>query len=233
MAETPPPPSPSQIQIQVHSDPGLWPPTWPMGLTFLRLLLLPVFLWVLLLDAGHAPPRPNRYRWWAVGIFAVMALTDKLDGYLARRLNQTSKLGTVLDPIADKLLIASSVVLLSFGWAAGEAYQIPLPVVVAVYGKDLVVAFGTIALLALVGRVTVAPRWLGKAGTFFQLLLVILTLLAPDLDALKPGSARPVLRSLWWIVAGVCVGSTLDYVAVGIRHLGAAQRSHPDQPGPA
>ncbi len=203
-----------------------------MGLTFLRLLLLPVFLWVLLLDAGHAPPRPNRYRWWAVGIFAVMALTDKLDGYLARRLNQTSKLGTVLDPIADKLLIASSVVLLSFGWAAGEAYRIPLPVVAAVYGKDLVVAFGTIALLALVGRVTVAPRWLGKAGTFFQLVLIILTLVAPDLDALQPGSARAVLRSLWWIVAGVCVASALDYVAVGIRHLRAARRSRPDKPGP-
>ena len=56
-------------QIQVHADPALWPPTWPMGLTFLRLLLLPVFLWLLLLDAGHEGTRPNRYRWWALGIF--------------------------------------------------------------------------------------------------------------------------------------------------------------------
>ena len=84
---------------------GLWPPTWPMGLTMLRLLLLPVFLCVLLPDAGRAGP--NRRR-WAVAIFAVMAVTDKLDGYLARRLNQTSKLGAILDPIADKLLVACS-----------------------------------------------------------------------------------------------------------------------------
>ena len=187
----------------------------------------------MLLDAGHQPPRPNRYRWWAVAIFAVMALTDKLDGYLARRLNQTSKIGTILDPIADKLLIASSVVLLSFGWAAGDAYRIPMPVVAAIYGKDLVVALGTVALLALVGRVSVAPRWLGKAGTFFQLLLVVLTLVAPDLDVLKPGSARWVLRGLWWIVGGVCVASALDYVFVGVRQLrdGRAPGSAPPSPG--
>jgi CDP-diacylglycerol--glycerol-3-phosphate 3-phosphatidyltransferase len=203
-----------------------------MGLTMLRLVLLPVFLWVMLLDAGHQPPRPNRYRWWAVGIFAVMALTDKLDGYLARRLNQTSKIGTILDPIADKLLIASSVVLLSFGWVAGEQYRIPLPVVAAIYGKDLIIALGTLALLALVGRISIAARWLGKVGTFFQLLLVILTLVAPDLDRLRSGSARWVLSGLWWIVTVVCLASAVDYVIVGVRQLQAAKRSHSGaQPG--
>ena len=193
-----------------------------MGLTMLRLLLLPVFLWVMLLDAGHESAGPNRHRWWAVGIFAVMALTDKLDGYLARRLGQTSKLGTVLDPIADKLLIASSVVLLSFDWAAGAPYRIPLPVVAAVYGKDVVVALGTLALLAIVGRVSIAPRWLGKAGTFFQLLLVMLTLVAPDLDRLLHGSARTVLTLFWWTVGAVSIAAALDYVVVGTRQWRSA-----------
>ena len=201
-----------------------------MGLTFLRLLLLPVFLWVMLLDAGHDPAGPSRYRWWGLGIFAVMALTDKLDGYLARRLNQTSKLGTILDPVADKLLIASSVVLLSFAWAAGAAYRIPMPVVATIYGKDLLVALGTVALLALVGRISVSPRWLGKASTFFQLLLVILTLVAPDLDRLKPGSARPVLFSLWWIVSIVSIASAIDYVILGVRLLRVG-RAHAADPG--
>ena len=121
------------------------------------------------------------------------------------------------------LLIASSVVLLSFGWVAGEAYRIPMPVVAAVYGKDLMVALGTMALLALVGKVPVAPRPLGKAGTFFQLLLVILTLVAPDLDRLAPGSARWVLSGLWWGVGAICVASTVDYVLVGFRQLMAAR----------
>ena len=202
-----------------------------MGLTMLRLFLLPVFLWVMLLDAGRGSGEPSRYRWWAVGIFAVMALTDKLDGYLARRLNQTSKLGTLLDPVADKLLIASSVVLLSFDWAAGAAYRIPLPVVASVYCKDLVVAVGTVVLLALAGKVSVEPRPLGKAGTFFQLLLVMLTLVAPELDRLAPGAARTVLKALWWIVSAVSIGSAVDYLFVGFRQLSAA-RSAPRAPAP-
>ena len=71
-----------------------------------------------------------------------MAATDKLDGYLARKLNQTSKIGTLLDPVADKLLVACSVILLSFGWVASEPFRIPLPVVAVIYGGYLVVAVG-------------------------------------------------------------------------------------------
>src|SRR5439155_6960004 len=131
--------------FQLHAPEGLWPLTWPMGLTMLRLLLLPVFLWIMLIDAGPVmAERPHR--WWAMGIFAVMAITDKLDGYLARRLNQTSHLGTMLDPIADKLLIACATILLSFDWVASWDYRIPLAVVAAVYGKDVIVAVGAVAL---------------------------------------------------------------------------------------
>ena len=103
-----------------------------MGLTMLRLLLLPVFLW-LILDAPHHPARMHTERWAALAIFAVMAVTDKLDGYLARRLNQVSKIGTLLDPLADKLLVACSVILLSFDWVADGRLSIPLPVVLSIY----------------------------------------------------------------------------------------------------
>src|SRR5687767_14715008 len=118
VATIPPVPEPAH-QLQVPSTAGLWPPTWPMGLTMLRLLLLPVFLWVMLLDARTDA---HQLRWLAVGIFGFMAATDKLDGYLARKLNQTSKIGTILDPVADKLLIACSVILLSFEWVAPPGF---------------------------------------------------------------------------------------------------------------
>src|SRR5262245_24354338 len=99
-----------------------------MGLTMLRLMLLPVFLFILLHGANpKVPVNPQRLRWLAIGVFGIMAITDKLDGYLARRLNQTSKIGTILDPIADKLLIACSVILLSFDWVAPQGYAIPWP----------------------------------------------------------------------------------------------------------
>ncbi len=193
-----------------------------MGLTMLRLLLLPVFLWVLLADAG---PLGHRYRWVAVSIFAVMALTDKLDGHLARRFNQTSRIGAILDPVADKLLIACSVILLSFDWVAPPGYRIPMPVVVVIYAKDLVVALGTVGLIAAVGSVTISARMLGKVATALQLALVIATLVAPDLAQLGEGVARGLLVGLYGVVSVVTAASCLDYVIQGIRLLQSGRQA--------
>ncbi len=185
-----------------------------MGLTMLRMLLLPVFLWILLLDAGPVM-RARPHRWWAMGIFAVMAVTDKLDGYLARRLGQTSHLGTILDPVADKLLIACSTILLSFSWVASAAYKIPMPVVASIYVKDAVVAIGVVAVMSLVGKVTIRPRLLGKLSTVLQLALVVATLIAPDLDDLHIGFAGGLLRVLGWSVAVIAMAACVDYVLQG------------------
>jgi CDP-diacylglycerol--glycerol-3-phosphate 3-phosphatidyltransferase len=209
------------------SQSAIWPPTWPMGLTMLRLLLLPVFLWLLLIDADQQHPHPHR--WWAVAVFAIMAITDKLDGYLARRLNQTSTLGALLDPVADKLLIACSVILLSFEWVAGPDFRIPLLVVGFIYGKDVLVAMGTLVVISLVGRIRISARWLGKASTFLQLTLVIATLIAPDLERLAEWLPRVLLAALWVVVSLLAVASCVDYVLVGIRRVSAARRGETDE----
>ena len=214
----------AQRQLDIPSVPGLWPLTWPMGLTMLRLLLLPVFLWLVLADSGEHPAGGRPMRWWAVCVFGVMALTDKLDGYLARRLNQTSRLGTILDPLADKLLVASSVVLLSFDWVATEPYAIPFAVVAIIYGGYVVVALGTLALLVRIGRVSIAPRPLGKANTVLQLALVLLTLVAPELHG-RMGWVRPLLVGLWWVVPAVAVATCLDYVMLGTRQYRDSRRT--------
>lgn len=190
-----------------------------MGLTMLRLLLLPVFLWVLLADVNDPARDPDRSRRWAVAIFAVMAATDKLDGYLARKLNQASRIGALLDPVADKLLIATSVIVLSFPWAAPAGFRIPPPVVAIIYGKDLLVGVGVLVLLSIVGRVTITPRPLGKIATFIQLVLVILTLLAPDLARLDATMAAGAVRAVYWLTAAITLAACADYVAVGIRLL--------------
>lgn len=213
--------------VHLHAEPGLL--NWPMGLTMLRLLLLPVFLYLLLTDA-RTPDHSNR--WWAFGIFAVMAATDKLDGWLARRLNQTSKIGQLLDPIADKLLIMSSVILLNFDWIAPAGYRIPLFVVVCVYAKDVVVAGGALALLSLVGTVKITPRWLGKIGTFLQLMLVLATLLAPDLERLHAALGLWVARGLWWTVSAVALASCVDYILEGVRQLVHGRRRAAEAPAP-
>ncbi len=190
-----------------------------MGLTFLRLLLLPVFIWLLLADVpvDQSAGRPHKYA--ALAVFAVMAITDKLDGYLARRLNQASKLGALLDPVADKLLVAASLVLLSSPAVAGGLWAIPIPVVVIVYAKDVLLGVGTIVLLVLRGKVSIKPRLAGKLGTAIQLALVMATILADDLYRIHPGVVSPLLKSLWWATAVVACVAAVDYVVQGVRQL--------------
>jgi CDP-diacylglycerol--glycerol-3-phosphate 3-phosphatidyltransferase len=195
-----------------------------MGLTMLRLLLLPVFLWLLLADQGHYPgDRP--LRWIAIAVFGLMALTDKMDGYLARKLNQTSRMGALLDPVADKLLVACSVILLSFDWIASAPYRIPLPVVAAIYGGYLFVALGTLVVLAVVGKVSVAARPLGKLNTVLQLALVMLTLIAPELHAKHGWWVRPLLRGIWWLVPAVAAATCVDYAILGVKQFRESRRA--------
>jgi CDP-diacylglycerol--glycerol-3-phosphate 3-phosphatidyltransferase len=192
-----------------------------MGLTMLRLLLLPVFLWLLLLDAGP-PGEPRPHRRWAVAVFAVMALTDKLDGYLARRLRQASQLGAILDPVADKLLLMISLILLASDRIAPPGYAIPLWVVGAVYLKDLLIVVGTLFVLARVRGVRVQARVLGKVGTALQLVLVLVTLVAPDLSHVMGGDGRvmpAILTSVYVATAVVSLASAVDYIMVGRRLL--------------
>jgi CDP-diacylglycerol--glycerol-3-phosphate 3-phosphatidyltransferase len=205
-----------------HPLPGLWPLTWPMGLTMLRLLLLPVFLW-LILDAPHAGARTKAERLTALIIFALMALTDKLDGYLARKLNQVSRLGTLLDPVADKLLVACSVILLSFDWIASPRLRIPMAVVGIIYGGYIIVAIGTLALLVSIGKVSIKPRPLGKANTFLQLVLVILTLIALVVRPELSEGLRKVLVVLWWVVPIAAVLTCGDYVVQGFSQRSAGR----------
>lgn len=199
---------------------GLWPPTWPMGLTMLRLVLLPFFIYCLVAGPDH---QLGRWHWLAIAIFAVMSLTDKLDGYLARKLNQASKLGAILDPVADKLLITCAVFLLSIERIAPLGFAIPWWVVLCVYGKDLVVVLGLGVLIGLTGPTHVSARWSGKVSTFLQLALVLLTLLARDVAHwMGDAVAVAATRGLWWAVAGLAALATVDYVLEGVRRLRAA-----------
>jgi cardiolipin synthase (CMP-forming) len=207
--------------LEIHAEPEHFQLTWPIGLTMLRLLLLPVFLYVLLLDTNGA----HAHRWWAVAIFALMAATDKFDGWLARRLGQTSRLGALLDPIADKLLVASSVVLLHFDWVAGPGYTIPLWVVAAIYVKDLMVAIGALALLAAVGKVAIHARLPGKLSTVLQLTLVLLTLGGPLLGGSNTAWISASLHVLRWSVAIVAIVACADYLRQGILEFSRSRRS--------
>jgi CDP-diacylglycerol--glycerol-3-phosphate 3-phosphatidyltransferase len=193
-----------------------WPLTWPMALTLLRLGLAPVFLIVLATGPNDA------HRWVALGIFAVMAITDTLDGYLARRLHQTSALGTLLDPAADKLLVTGALILLCFPRFAPAGFAIPWPILLGIYIKDLGVVIGVIVVRHLLHKVEIKASLTGKISTTVQLTLIIATLLAPDMIRVSPALAADVLWMLWWATVITAALAGMGYACEGARQFRAA-----------
>jgi CDP-diacylglycerol--glycerol-3-phosphate 3-phosphatidyltransferase/cardiolipin synthase len=145
-------------------------------ITMLRLLLVPVFavLAVYYAQSFEDGVGNETIRWWAVTVFAIAALTDLLDGFLARRFDERTKLGAVLDPIADKLLVLTAVIILSiFQW--GEDWSIPIWFTGLVIVRDAVIWGGIAVLHFLNHQVEIKPHWTGKACTALLMVTVAWT----------------------------------------------------------
>jgi CDP-diacylglycerol--glycerol-3-phosphate 3-phosphatidyltransferase len=203
--------------LQIASPTSRRPITWPMALTVLRLLLLPIFLWLLWPTTQSFSD--DRRRWLAVSVFLVMCVTDVLDGYLARQLHQVSRLGTLLDPTADKLLVETSLLLLCIGSKALGGFVIPWPVVLGAYLKDLGVLIGIGVVIKRNHAVKLAAQVAGKTSTALQLTLVIATLLAVDIARWSPAAAGSLLWTLWWVTVWATAASGWAYSCAGARQL--------------
>jgi len=183
-------------------------------ITILRILLIPFFVVELVyyVQTGN-----EVHRLLALLSFAVTAVLDGVDGYIARRYNQRSELGAILDPLADKMLLVSAIVTLSFNHES-RIGQIPLWLTGTILGRDLLLITGIAVVRLTVGKVIVRPCLMGKIATVFQMIVVIWILLDWDRDL----NGRWL--KVWTLGAGVCTGlSGLLYVWDGVKQLG----SHP------
>ncbi|MGD0650117.1 MAG: CDP-alcohol phosphatidyltransferase family protein, partial [Verrucomicrobiia bacterium] len=142
-------------------------------ITIFRILLIPVFVW-LMLDYIRDYQKGETKEWervLAYAVFATAAVSDAVDGYIARRYRQKSELGSFLDPLADKALLVSTLILLSVRFKDGTPFpQLPLWFPVLVVSRDLILLAGTVLIHMLAGRVTARPRLVGKCATFFQMI---------------------------------------------------------------
>jgi CDP-diacylglycerol--glycerol-3-phosphate 3-phosphatidyltransferase len=142
-------------------------------ITIGRILCIPAFVMMAIYygrSVSHGDPQPWQ-RWCAIVIFAIAAASDGIDGYIARRYNQRSKLGVILDPIADKgLMFAAIITLTFFNWD----YEFPVWFPVLVITRDLVVVIGVVVLHMLHGGVHVHASWTGKCATAFQMAAIII-----------------------------------------------------------
>ena len=180
--------------------------TIPNALSFLRLLGVGVFLWIILAKVGDG---------WALLLLVAAGVTDWLDGYLARRLGQMSRLGRVLDPTADRLYIIAVVVGLAV------RHTIPWWLVGAVLVRDLVL-LALVPALRTRGLTTLPVHYLGKAATF-NLLYAFPLLLVGDLD----GPVGVLARVFGWAFAIWGIGL---YWWAGALYLWQAWRIVTTQP---
>jgi cardiolipin synthase len=175
--------------VQAQAADRVW--TVPNALSFLRLLGVPLFLWLLL--GPHADG-------WALGVLALSGFTDWLDGVLARKLNQTSRIGALLDPAADRLYILATLVGLVL------RHVIPLWLAIVIVGRDLILAC-CLPLLRRAGYAPPAVHYLGKAATFCLLYAFPLLLLGT-----YSGKVADIARPIAW---GFTIWGTALYLLAG------------------
>ena len=172
-------------------------------LTILRIVFVPVFIILLVY---------NRLG-WALLTFLAAGLTDGLDGIIARRFGQKTSVGAILDPIADKLLMTSSIVVLSLPQME-FANPIPLWLLLLVVFRDVFILLGSLAFVLAHGFRTFPPTMYGKASTAFQLLTVFVVLAYNWMNVQEVG-----LYFLFIVTGLLTVISGLNYLAIGRRLL--------------
>jgi cardiolipin synthase len=182
-------------------------------ITIFRILLIPFFVVEVLyyMKTGN-----ETHRFMAMLAFGVAAICDGLDGYIARRYNQRSELGAILDPLADKLLLVSGIIL--FSLSNSHFGSFPLWLTGTIIGRDLVILIGMAVIHITVGKVVVRPCWLGKIATVLQITCVAWILLKWD-------SGNGERWFIYWTL-GAALGTGLSgliYVWDGVRQLS----SHP------
>jgi cardiolipin synthase len=166
-------------------------------LTVLRILLIPVFVALLVYR------KPGT----ALLVFTVAALTDLADGYVARRRGHESRLGAFLDPMADKLLLVASFGTLTY------LRVLPAWIMIVVISRDAILMLGALLIHMVGGRIYPRPTLAGKLATFFQILTVLVGLLAQYFK----WPLVPVI----WLAAAFTVISGLQYIVQGMRYLHA------------
>ena len=187
--------------------------TLPNLLTMFRMVLIPVFVSLLFYQKFG----------WGLMVFMLAGVTDGLDGLLARRFDQKSQLGTILDPIADKLLLVTSFIVLSMPSISPQPlprhFPVPFWVTAAVISRDIFIITGAAAINIVTGFKGFRPSWLGKLNTAIQILAIAAILVAASVP-----SVRGYLPTVYTTVFAFAVFSGVHYVYFASRLLNEERR---------
>jgi len=167
--------------------------TLPNVLTILRILLVPVYM-------GLAMAGTTVTDWIAFLIFLLASLTDKLDGYLARKHNLVTSFGKIMDPLADKLLVTAAFIVFL---QQGRMGAVPLMLIIA---REFAVS--SLRVVAMGEGKLMAAGWSGKIKTVLQMVVICVMLGLPLLGLPLPLTVEHILG---WLLAAVTVLSGIDY----------------------
>ncbi|MBD3425826.1 MAG: CDP-diacylglycerol--glycerol-3-phosphate 3-phosphatidyltransferase [Candidatus Omnitrophica bacterium] len=171
---------------------------WATRFTVFRIVLVPVFITTILYHRLNL----------AFLVFLVATCTDALDGYLARVREEQTRLGAILDPIADKMLIGSAFVSFSVVSGLPEYLKMPAYVPIVVISRDVIILLGVALIHIIAGHIEIKPTFIGKLTTVFQMMTVI-ALLVQFVHA----------SWLWNITVVITVISGLDYIRIGSNYV--------------
>ena len=195
--------------------------TIPNYISIFRLMIIPVFV-IALLDFSESGVEIS---WWtAVIAFCVASISDGIDGYIARRFKQRSELGTFLDPMADKLLLVSGLIILSF--SSNHLPKLPVWMIGMVFGRDLFLLLGFFVITYWCGKMKIQPHFLSKCATVLQMFVVAWGVLGR-----KDQFGLETDLFFWWcLLATICTGLTfLIYFPAGVAQLRAVPASSPSK----
>jgi cardiolipin synthase len=175
----------------------------PNLITLARILLVPVVVWTI----------ATGQMYFAFMLFLVAAISDAVDGFLAKRFNMKTELGAYLDPLADKVMIVSIYA------ALGITAIIPLWIVILVVSRDMMIV-GAVILSWVVGRpVKIKPHAVSKANTAVQIVFACLVLASNGFSF----NAEPVLTLVMALVAVLTLVSVALYLAEWVRHMNSTE----------
>lgn len=145
----------------------------------------------------------------ALFFFILAVISDGLDGFMARTMNQKTVAGTILDPVADKILLVSAFICLSLVKSIPPELRLPPYVPIIVISRDAIIVLGAVIIHLVKGSVKVEPSFWGKITTFFQMMTIVSILIRFDYSVY-----------VWNIATILTVISGIDYMLKGSRALG-------------
>lgn len=188
-------------------------------ITLVRFFLIPLFAYFFISYSSVPPTERNEaFRLTGAAVFLFAAISDWVDGWIARRFNQKSQLGSILDPLADKGLLLTALILLSWNQVSHE-WRLPLWFPILIISRDIMVLIACAVLYLLLGKLEIKPNWFGKAATALQMITLLAAMLRPSIML-----SHGVIPFIWLVsLTGIItIISFMLYAFHTIRKLNAS-----------